>query len=326
MRMIHARPGTLARALLVAFVAGAGTLACRGPQPLEADPELAAASSAPTWMRDPVTWQKLSEIEEWLDGPGPEHWPELVPEAELQLAEGRLHFAREERAKLPVGSLAIRIAAAENGLRRVLASNEASGLQEQRARQGLALATELKSGGATSVAGIKVLPRSAWNASAPIPSRLTSARGRYDRITVHHSTFLTRELGSMSLEETGDAVHRIQLGHMGRERSYGDIGYHYLIDPKGRAFEGRNLRYQGAHSSGANNVGNIGICLLGNFEEERPTSAALEALEQLVDQLCKQHKVARSRVYGHQELRATECPGRYLMTWVERYRHTLASR
>lgn len=317
--------GALARALLCALLAGAALPACRAPLLLEDDPEVAAETTAPTWDRAPVSWDKLEEIEAWLAGPGPADWPELVPEAELQLAEGRLHFAREERGSLPAGSLAVRVAAAENGLRRVLASAEASPLQQQRARAALAGATELKSG-TTAVGGIKLLPRSAWNASAPIASRLTPARGRYDRITVHHSTFPTRELGSMSLAETGDAVHLIQLGHMGTDRRYGDIGYHFLIDPRGRTFEGRNLRYQGAHSSGANNVGNIGICLLGNFEQERPTPAALESLERLVGELCKQHKVARSRVYGHQELKATECPGRYLMSWVERYRHTLASR
>ena len=36
--------------------------------------------------------------------------------------------------------------------------------------------------------------------------------------------------------------------------------------------------------------------------------------------------IARSRIYGHQEMRATKCPGRYLMSWVQRYRGGLALR
>ncbi len=106
----------------------------------------------------------------------------------------------------------------------------------------------------------------------------------------------------------------------GKTTHYGDIGYHFVIDPYGRLFEGRDLRYQGAHANGDNNVGNIGICLIGNFEKEKPTQAALDALEREIGALRQKYDIPRSRVYGHRELRATECPGDALMRWVERYR------
>ena len=331
--------GVLARGRLVAgfprlaglaLLAGSCLAACGGLAPLEPDPGLEPSSSDAAWLDQAASWDKLEAIETWLVGPGPDERPELVPEAELQLAEGRLQLARQDQDTLPAAGLRVRVAAAENGFRRVLASPESSPLQVRRARQGLAEAGELHGAGAaaSSIAGLQLLPRSAWRASAPVTSRLTPARGRYERITVHHSTIPTRDLGSMSQAETGEAVQGIQRVHMLEER-YGDIGYHFLIDPRGRVFEGRALRFQGAHSggtNGANNVGNIGICLLGNFEQELPSGPALAALQRLVDGLCKEHRIARGRVYGHQELKATACPGRHLMGWVERYRASLAAR
>ena len=91
------------------------------------------------------------------------------------------------------------------------------------------------------------------------------------------------------------------------------------IDPTGKVWQGRSLDWQGAHAYGANNVGNIGICLLGNFVQERPDPRALHSLEELIDALCARHGISRSRIYGHRQLHPTQCPGDPLMAWVSRY-------
>src|SRR5205085_874472 len=101
----------------------------------------------------------------------------------------------------------------------------------------------------------------------------------------------------------------IQRAHMnGKETQFGDIGYHFVIDPYGRVLEGRELVWQGAHAKGDNNVRNIGICLIGNFDEEQPSEAALTALRRLVDDLRGRYSIARDMVYGHRDLRKTRCP------------------
>ena len=118
-------------------------------------------------------------------------------------------------------------------------------------------------------------------------------------------------------------LQRIQRYHMEQTSPRcGDIGYHFLIDPWGEVYEGRELAWQGAHAGGVNNHGNIGICLLGNFEATRPSSAALESLERLLDELTAKYRIQKSesRILGHGELKTTVCPGRGLMAWVERYR------
>ena len=109
------------------------------------------------------------------------------------------------------------------------------------------------------------------------------------------------------------------------DQGYGDVGSHFLIDPRGRVYEGRSLQWQGAHAHGDNNVGTIGVCLLGNFVVERPKEPALDALQKLTDDLTRQYGIPKNRVYAHQDLRPTECPGQRLVAWVQSYRGGLTA-
>jgi hypothetical protein len=150
--------------------------------------------------------------------------------------------------------------------------------------------------------------------------RMDKNQGGWRRITVHHSAEVHPPDLDGTQASSAAAVRSIQKAHIdGKETGWGDIGYHFLVDPYGRVFQGRDLAWQGAHAKGNNNVQNIGVCLLGNFEEERPTQAALAALEKLLDDLRQQHGIARSRVLVHGDLKKTECPGRHLLPWVRQY-------
>ena len=67
----------------------------------------------------------------------------------------------------------------------------------------------------------------------------------------------------------------------------------------------------------------IGICLVGNFEQTRPSKKQLQALTQLVDWLQRDVLRKRTRFAGHKELpgEKTVCPGKYfpLKTLHRRY-------
>ena len=110
-------------------------------------------------------------------------------------------------------------------------------------------------------------------------------------------------------------------------RGYGDIGYHFLIDPSGRVWEGRELRWQGAHASGDNNIGNIGICLLGNFVRERngqgPTSDQIRSMEQLVVSLMQRYRMRPSALYCHSDFKSTACPGPRMAPIVKQFAQQL---
>lgn len=294
-------------------------------EPAETPDSYELANAAPAWAGQPLSWEKLEAIEVWLDENRYAARKSLVARADLELAEGRLSFAKRERGTSPA-SLAARVAAAEDGFRQVLGNSGADATLLRRAHQGLLEAKELRpSGTGSALEDSKVVRRSSWGARAPIASRLTRHQGKWNSLTVHHSAEANAsQLGSGSDAEVASELRRLQKAHMS-DRGYGDVGYHFLIDPRGRVYEGRSLEWQGAHANGDNNIGNIGVCLLGNFLVESPKPAALDALQKLTDDLTRRYGIPKNRVYAHLDLRPTECPGERLVAWVQRYRGSLTA-
>lgn len=172
---------------------------------------------------------------------------------------------------------------------------------------------------AAAAATIQQLDRARWGARTPDRGNL-DPMGRIWRVTVHHSAMLARPGAA---QVSAAAIRAIQQQHM-EGRGYGDIGYHFLIDPTGRIWQGRDLKFQGAHASGANNEGNVGICLLGNFttgrDGQEPTDAQLRSLQTLLRQVCQQHRLPAREIHTHREFRPTSCPGEHLQGIVERMR------
>src|SRR5262245_4307545 len=96
---------------------------------------------------------------------------------------------------------------------------------------------------ATTAAAPAVLPRPAWGARGIHRANLDRMTPIY-RITVHHTA--TR-LASNYSRAAADEIRKFQLQHQD-EKGWADIGYHFIIDPAGRIWEGRSLQYQGAHA------------------------------------------------------------------------------
>ena len=162
---------------------------------------------------------------------------------------------------------------------------------------------------------VDILPRRAWTRIAPLESRMERAE-RYTRITVHHSG------SSVNVHEDFEMVafdiEGILSGH--QKRRFGDIGYHFILDRAGRVWEGRSLRYVGAHVSAANRE-NIGVMLLGNFEYQEPSARQLAALRGLTLALRERFNVDAGEVFGHRDLGHTLCPGHHLYGEVGTLRH-----
>ena len=278
----------------------------------------------PAWARMPLSWSKLGAIETWLKGSDARASHFWWTEAMVTLNEGRVEFARRDHEdSADPNALEQRLWAAKKGFQTVLQGGRASDSQEHRAERGLSRITDIeKHGTRTASTGIPggVVRRSEWGARAAIPSQMTPSRNKYTRITVHHSAdALTPRLDG-SKASAASALRRLQKVHMTKDDPYADIGYHFLIDPQGRVFEGRELKWQGAHAFRSNNKGNIGVCLLGNFESHKPTPQAMKALERTVSDMRKRYGIPRTQLYGHQDFRNTKCPGEHLMSWVRTYR------
>jgi hypothetical protein len=134
-------------------------------------------------------------------------------------------------------------------------------------------------------------------------------------IVIHHSSTPGGSAAAF------DAYHR--------SKGYDGLGYHFVITngdggPDGEIQVGRRWRLQkwGAHTGGTpdneyNNRG-IGICLVGDFNETRPTPGQLASLRLLVGQFMAGFDVERARVVGHRDApgASTDCPGESLHGYI----------
>ncbi len=162
--------------------------------------------------------------------------------------------------------------------------------------------------------------RREWGALAFNPKKLDGVGGNWEKITVHHSDEVGALIFNGTFSQSAQAVRSIQRQHL-QGNGWGDIGYHYVIDARGRIFEGRPINWQGAHAGdSAKNKRNLGICLLGNFNKHALSAQAREALRGLLEDLRKVHRIPRKEIYVHSEFTSTECPGHHLTDWVKSYR------
>ncbi|MEM0913911.1 MAG: peptidoglycan recognition family protein [Planctomycetota bacterium] len=166
---------------------------------------------------------------------------------------------------------------------------------------------------------VTVLPRSAWTATGPTLGLVSPMRG-VQRVTVHHEGW--RPFYATDRNATANRLEIIRASHTGK-RGWGDIGYHYVVDRAGRTWQARPLAYQGAHVKNRNEH-NIGVLVLGNFEQQTPTNAQLAGLQATLAGLCAAHRITPARVHTHREFNPTACPGRHLQPRVNVIRDRLA--
>ena len=103
-----------------------------------------------------------------------------------------------------------------------------------------------------------------------------------------------------------------------KAKGWRDIGYHYVVgngtySGDGEVETGRTEAEDGAHcSADGMNRKSIGICLVGDFDKQKPTPAQIEALERLCRDIMSRYKIPVSKVLGHGEVKgaATNCPGK----------------
>ncbi|HYF13731.1 MAG TPA: peptidoglycan recognition family protein [Phycisphaerales bacterium] len=173
--------------------------------------------------------------------------------------------------------------------------------------------------GAPAQAPSGIIPRSAWTRGKP-RWNLSKPMNGVRRITIHHDA-----INSAGLSGYGNCAERmesIRRAHLARGSNWVDIGYHYVIDPDGRVWEGRPLSIEGAHVA-EDNDHNLGVMVMGNFDQHRPTGAQVATLDGFVAEMAHRHSVPINRIFTHQELQSTACPGKNLQGYM---RQTRASR
>jgi LysM repeat protein len=140
--------------------------------------------------------------------------------------------------------------------------------------------------------------------------RVSPTKWKY--IVIHHSASTKGNLAAM------DAYHRNE-----RKMENG-LAYHFVIGNgqgmrDGEIALGNRWRRQikGGHlANPQQNEFSIGICLVGNFEQTRPTGAQLRSLQGLLAWLTTNTRVPRQNIKTHTQIntRPTACPGRLFPT------------
>jgi len=117
-------------------------------------------------------------------------------------------------------------------------------------------------------------------------------------LIVHH-TAVSRD----DNPEQFDAVKNYHIS-----KGWGDIGYHYFIEPDGEIKNGREDHVTGAHTIGYNDK-SLGICLTGNFDQEDPTIGQMDSLRRLLNELMVEYKVVRDNIVPHRKFANKTCYG-----------------
>ncbi len=141
-------------------------------------------------------------------------------------------------------------------------------------------------------------------------------RSRWTRIIVHHSA--TRTGGA----ESFDRHHRRNCGMKN------GLAYHFVIGNGTSTGDGEievggrwRDQLQGGHvKSEKLNETSIGICLVGNFEERRPTKMQIKRLGDLTYYLKERLLRTSPEVLGHKDVQQTRCPGKHFPLYHYRSR------
>ncbi len=127
-------------------------------------------------------------------------------------------------------------------------------------------------------------------------------------VVVHHSD--TKVGGAVSFDN----------GH--RARGWECLGYDFVIGNGTYTRDGEievgqrwSKQMVGAHAGVKEfNEDGIGICLVGDFQNTRPSAAQMKSLAYLTGYLQRTYHISSARVIGHRDCKVghTLCPGRYV--------------
>lgn len=121
-----------------------------------------------------------------------------------------------------------------------------------------------------------------------------------------------------------DESHRKRFGKLSDLNFY--VGYHFFIERDGTYTQTRNLNERGYHTYDERNPNidygkYIGICMAGNFEEQKPSPKQLETLRVI---LFLRLLIKKDDIFLHRQLDQTKCPGKNftLLTVEDLYEQT----
>ena len=193
-----------------------------------------------------------------------------------------------------------------------------------------------------TLASTQIISRTEWGANESI-STWQPEYAAPKKYVIHHTVTSDSGDDSATVVRAIQYYHAVTLG-------WGDIGYNFLIDATGKIYEGRkggdavigahaardsvcNQSRFGGGNIGINfNVGTIGIALLGDYQNNQPTQAAIDALTNLIAEKGVLNGIQPAgssdflgmaslpNVVGHGDVDCTLCPGQNLIPLLAQIR------
>lgn len=165
---------------------------------------------------------------------------------------------------------------------------------------------------------------------------------RVNKIVIHHTG------DSLDGKRSDEEILRAIYSYHAITRGWGDIGYNYLIGQNGKIYEGRagGDYVVGAHAS-YNNIGSVGVSVLGNYENSSLNYSQETSLKNFIDYLTTKYginvnsqvkwfkKCLSTKCYpiqmvttpaliGHMDVGYTDCPGKNIYNKLPWWRAQIA--
>jgi hypothetical protein len=154
-----------------------------------------------------------------------------------------------------------------------------------------------------------VKPRAAWGAAPPAQPYVPHTPRK---VVLHHTG--APWYGQPPIEEY---IRRIQAFHVGPEREWEDVAYHFLIDQQGSVWAGRPPGVRGNPSVYYDAAGLVTICLVGDYDLQLPSEAQLQAASRTAAWLIRRYRLAGDVLSSHRTHAPTTCPGANVSRLIE---------
>jgi len=196
------------------------------------------------------------------------------------------------------------------------------------------------------VAQPQIVTRARWGADEGMRRPTPPTFAPLSRMVVHHTVTPNDDPDPASTMRAMFAYHV-------RGNGWDDLGYNFVVDASGRVYEGRwarayaagetptgespdGLGVVGAHAE-SENVGSVGVAVMGNYTDRAPPQAAVDAVQRILAWKAERNGIdaqgtttwAGGRVLpaiaGHRDVGSTSCPGDQLWSRLPAIRRAVAA-
>jgi hypothetical protein len=177
--------------------------------------------------------------------------------------------------------------------------------------------------------------RETWSTVYNLTNTANRTPTNVTHLVVHHSD------GQNNASDFA-AVVRSYWDFHANGRNWGDIGYHWLVDPNGVLYQGRafnvdgNKDVIGTHAGGFN-TNSMGICIIGSYTNIRPSEIAVSTMNEVLAWKADERGIdplgsslhtpsgnMQRHIVGHRNVTATQCPGNTFYSMLPDIRHQVA--